>query len=310
LDVLLMKRHNINAVRTSHYPPHPYFLDLCDEYGLYVIDECDIETHGFWHDNWARNPSDDLQWQMVYLDRMERMVERDKNHPSIVLWSLGNEAGNGQNHRAMTEWAHRRDPSRPVHYEGDGWAEYSDIFSQMYTSHESLKSIGERTDCFDAPDEVVEARAAKPFILCEYAHAMGNGPGGLKEYWDLFYEHDRLQGGFVWEWIDHGIRQQTADGKEFFAYGGDFGEHPHDGNFVIDGLLFPNRTPSPGLVEYKKVIEPIRVELLDAPSGLIRITNLYLFSNLSHVRSDWRIVAGGKELIRGTLDLPNIEAGT
>jgi beta-galactosidase/evolved beta-galactosidase subunit alpha len=307
-DVLLMKRYNINAVRTSHYPPHPHFLDLCDEYGLYVIDECDLETHGFWSAG-LTNISDNPAWQATYLDRMERMVERDKNHPSIVLWSLGNEADSGQNHVAMTNWTHRRDPSRPVHYEGDTWAQYSDIFSQMYTSHETLKAIGERTDTFEASEEIVKARRSKPFIMCEYAHAMGNGPGGLKEYWDLFYRYDRLQGGFVWEWIDHGIRKRSEGGHEFFAYGGDFGEQPHDGNFVIDGLIFPDRTPSPGLIEYKKVIEPVKVQLLDAAKGGIRIWNLYDFSDLSHLEAEWQIVAGGKSLASGPLVLPDIAAG-
>jgi len=307
-DVLLMKRHNINAVRTSHYPPHPYFLDLCDEYGLYVIDECDLETHGFWNAG-LTNPSKDPIWEQAYLDRMERMVERDKNHPSIVLWSLGNEADSGQNHRAMTEWTHRRDPSRPVHYEGDTWAEYSDIFSQMYTSHETLTAIGEKTDTFEAPEAIVKGRSAKPFIMCEYAHAMGNGPGALKEYWDLFYKYDRLQGGFVWEWIDHGMRKRTSDGQEFFAYGGDFGEHPHDGNFVIDGLIFPDRTPSPGLIEYKKVIEPVQVDLVDAATNRIRITNLYDFMDLSHLDAEWQVVAGGVVLATGELKLPSIEVG-
>lgn len=307
-DILLMKRHNINAVRTSHYPPHPYFLDLCDEFGLYVIDECDLETHGFWSAGLS-NISDDAAWQQTYLDRMERMVERDKNHPCVIMWSLGNEADCGQNHKAMTEWAHRHDPSRPVHYEGDTWTIYSDIFSQMYTSHETLKAIGERTDTFDASDEIVENRRRKPFILCEYAHAMGNGPGGLKEYWDLFYKYERLQGGFVWEWIDHGIRKWTPDGVEFFAYGGDFGEHPHDGNFVIDGLLFPDRTPSPGLIEYKKVIEPVKVEGVDAAAGKVRIRNLYDFIDLSHLNADWRAVSGGVVKAYGQLPLPSIPAG-
>lgn len=308
VDVLLMKRHNINAVRTSHYPPHPHFLDLCDEHGIYVIDECDIETHGFGMDGWAKNPSDDPLWEFAYLDRMSRMVERDKNHPSVILWSLGNEADSGCNHRAMTEWSHKRDPSRPVHYEGDRWAEYADVFTQMYTRHVDVEEIGKGLDRFEAAPEVVEARSKKPFFLCEYAHAMGNGPGGLKEYWDLFYKYDRLQGGFVWEWIDHGIRSRTPDGTEFFAYGGDFGEVPHDGNFVIDGLVFPDRTPSPGLIEYKKVIEPVRVDLVDAAAGTLRIRNLYDFIDLSHLRCEWRILAGGETLTDGLLEMPEIPA--
>ena len=242
-DVLLMKAHNLNAVRTSHYPPHPRFLELCDELGLYVIDECDLETHGFFLLEWRGNPSDDPRWEDAFVDRMRRTVERDKNHPSIVMWSLGNESGSGSNLSAMAAWTRERDPSRPLHYEHDWSCRDVDVYSRMYAPHEEVDAIGRG-----------EQHPDLPFILCEYAHAMGNGPGGLSEYQELFERHPRCQGGFVWEWIDHGLRQ-----GERFAYGGDFGEPLHDGNFVADGLLFPDRTPSPGLLEFKKVIEPVRI---------------------------------------------------
>ncbi|WP_415830377.1 glycoside hydrolase family 2 TIM barrel-domain containing protein, partial [Kibdelosporangium persicum] len=253
-DVLLMKQHNINAVRTSHYPPHPAFLDLCDEYGLWVIDECDLETHGFTEVGWERNPSDDPRWEAAYLDRMARMVERDKNHPSIIMWSLGNEAHTGRNLAAMASWTRTRDRTRPVHYEGDAACEYVDVYSRMYASHAEVDEIGRTT--------------SMPFILCEYAHAMGNGPGGLLEYRELFEKYPRCQGGFIWEWLDHGIRQVDAAGRPYFAYGGDFGETIHDGSFVIDGLLFPDRTPSPGLHELKKICEPVRITAL-ADTGTV-----------------------------------------
>ncbi|MDT0405632.1 glycoside hydrolase family 2 TIM barrel-domain containing protein [Streptomyces edwardsiae] len=269
-DVLLMKRHNLNAVRTSHYPPHPAFLRLCDEYGLWVIDECDLETHGFVEQEWRDNPVDDDRWTPALLDRAERMVERDKNHPSVVMWSLGNEAGTGRGLTAMAEWIHGRDPSRPVHYEGDTGCRDTDVYSRMYPPHEEVERIGRGLD------GGTHRRRGLPLILCEYAHAMGNGPGGLTEYQELFERYDRLQGGFVWEWIDHGVEHPELG----FAYGGDFGEELHDANFVCDGLLLPDRTPSPGLREYKKVIEPVRIEAGDA-AGTVRITNRYDFADLS-----------------------------
>ncbi|WP_281287640.1 glycoside hydrolase family 2 TIM barrel-domain containing protein, partial [Amycolatopsis rhizosphaerae] len=238
-DVLMMKRHNVNAVRTSHYPPHPDFLDLCDEYGLYVLAECDLETHGFTVAGWRGNPSDDPRWRQAMLDRMCRTVERDKNHPSVILWSLGNEAGTGGNLAAMADWVHERDPGRPVHYEGDGDSRHVDVYSRMYATHAEVEAIGRYEEPPTADPSADAHRRGLPFLLCEYAHAMGNGPGGLLEYQRLFERYPRCQGGFVWEWIDHGIRRHTPDGREFFAYGGDFGEPLHDGNFVLDGLVFP-----------------------------------------------------------------------
>jgi beta-galactosidase/evolved beta-galactosidase subunit alpha len=295
-DVLLMKQHNINAVRTSHYPNDPRFYELCDEYGLYVIDECDLETHGFHRTGNRSRLSDDPVWQQAYLDRMERTVHRDKNRPCVIMWSLGNESGFGCNHEAMYAWTKQFDPTRLVHYEGDRESKAADVFSTMYTSVEKMTELGKRRDL------------DKPHIMCEYAHAMGNGPGGFKEYWETFYKYKRLQGGFVWEWLDHGIRQRSADGQEYFAYGGDFGDEPNDFNFVIDGLVRPDRTPSPGLIEYKKVIEPVKTEVVDS-SGKVRLTNRYDFLSLDHLQLSWSVTADGKVLESGIMPIPRIAAG-
>ncbi|WP_109001096.1 glycoside hydrolase family 2 TIM barrel-domain containing protein [Streptomyces rishiriensis] len=296
-DVLLMKRHNVNAVRTSHYPPHPAFLDLCDEYGLWVIDECDLETHGFVEQDWRDNPVDDDRWTPALLDRAARMVERDKNHPSVVMWSLGNEAGTGRGLTAMAEWIRDRDPSRLVHYEGDVNCRDTDVYSRMYASHEEVERIGQGLD------GGALGRRQLPFILCEYAHAMGNGPGGLADYQKIFEAHDRLQGAFVWEWIDHGVKHPRLG----YAYGGDFGEELHDGNFVCDGLVFPDRTPSPGLVEFKKVIEPVA---LDATAeGTVRVTNKQDFADLSALAFTWAFQVDGETVGSGSLAVPPLAAG-
>ncbi|MFF4182655.1 glycoside hydrolase family 2 TIM barrel-domain containing protein [Streptomyces sp. NPDC001691] len=298
-DLLLMKRHNINAVRTSHYPPHPAFLDLCDELGLWVIDECDLETHGFEELGWRGNPVDDPRWTPALLDRAARMVERDKNHPSVVLWSLGNECGTGRGLSAMADWIRGRDPGRPLHYEGDRSCRDTDVYSRMYASHEETGRIGRREDT-DGP----QARARLPFLLCEYGHAMGNGPGGLTEYQELFETYERCQGGFVWEWIDHGLAHPGFG----YAYGGDFGEELHDGSFVCDGLLFPDRTPSPGLVEYKKVIEPVEIAG-DGRAGTVTVTNHHDFSGLSHLRFGWSYEVEGEPVASGPLDVPDLAPG-
>ncbi len=283
-DVLLMKRHNINAVRTSHYPPHPAFLDLCDELGLWVIDECDLETHGFLFTGWEKNPSDVPEWRESYLDRIRRTVQRDKNHPSIVLWSLGNESHTGANLAAMADWVRERDPSRPVHYEGDADCAYVDVYSRMYATHAEVDKIGQEPGI--------------PFLQCEYAHAMGNGPGGLAEYVALFDKYPRVAGGFVWEWIDHGLRHPVHE----YAYGGDYGEPLHDGNFVIDGLLFPDRTPSPGLLDVKKVYEPVRISFAD---GRVTVEEL---RPVPPLRFEWTAGdrSGELDLSTGSAPLPEL----
>ncbi|MEU8245533.1 glycoside hydrolase family 2 TIM barrel-domain containing protein [Nonomuraea sp. NPDC048916] len=296
-DVLLMKRHNVNAVRTSHYPPHPAFLDLCDELGLWVIDECDLETHGFGQVGWRGNPAGDPRWAESCLDRMRRMVERDKNHPSVIMWSLGNEAGVGRNLAAMAAWTRERDPSRPIHYEGDLSCAHTDVYSRMYATHAEVEAIGLGTE-EPLADPVLDARRrAMPFLQCEYAHAMGNGPGGLAEYQELFERHPRLAGGFVWEWIDHGLAHPALG----HAYGGDYGEPLHDSNFVIDGLVFPDRTPSPGLLDLKKVFEPVRFEF----SGrVVRVRDLHGFRDLSHLAFLGVVEADGVPVAELTLDVP------
>jgi beta-galactosidase len=307
-DLELMKQHNVNAVRTSHYAPDRRFLDLCDELGMWVIDECDLETHGFGPYGWKGNPTDDPQWREACLDRIARMVERDKNHASILMWSLGNECGVGENLRAMAEWARHRDPDRLVHYEGDYDSPYTDIYSMMYVSHDDLELIGQRKDEQTKDPANDEHRRGLPFILCEYAHAMGNGPGGLADYQKIFERHERIAGGFIWEWIDQGVRRRTEDGREWFAYGGDFGETLHDSNFITDGLVFSDRTPSPGLIEYKKVIEPVRIEI-QPDRRTVTVANGYDFADTAHLRFTWRLEDDGLPVAEGDLDVPAIAAG-
>ncbi len=308
-DVLLMKQHNINAVRTSHYPPHPAFLDLCDELGLWVIDECDLETHGFcFFPGWRGNPVADQRWTPALVDRARRMVERDKNHPSVVIWSLGNECGPGIGLSAMAAWIRERDPSRAVHYENDGNYPDSDLYSLMYAPHAEVEAIGRHEEPPLEDPELDAHRRSLPFVLCEYAHAMGNGPGGLADYQRIFETYERCQGGFVWEWIDHGISTRTPDGRPFFGYGGDFGEELHDGNFVCDGLLFPDRTPSPGLIEYKKVIEPIHITG-DGTRGSVTIRNGHDFADTSHLAFAWAYEVEGREFATGNLAVPPLAPG-
>ncbi|WP_126664550.1 glycoside hydrolase family 2 TIM barrel-domain containing protein [Haloterrigena salifodinae] len=295
-DVKLMKRHNINAVRTAHYPNDPRFYELCDEYGLYVLDETDLECHGMIQAETTEHLSDDPRWENAYVDRMVRMVERDKNHPSVICWSLGNESGFGAHHERMAAVTRERDPTRPIHYEPDTEQTVSDIIGPMYPPFEQLEGWAD-TDL------------EHPVILCEYAHAMGNGPGNLRKFWELFYEHDGLQGGFVWDWIDQGLRQTADDGSEWFAYGGDFGDEPNDGNFNINGLVFPDREPSPGLTEYKKVIEPVVLREASLERGELTVENRYDFRSLEHLRASWRVLSDGRVVESGRLPLPSVAAG-
>jgi beta-galactosidase len=307
-DVVLMKQHNVNAVRTSHYPPDPRFLGLCDEYGLLVIDECDLETHGFALAGWRGNPSGDPRWLPAYLDRIRRTVERDKNHPSVIMWSLGNEAGTGGNLERMAEWIRGRDPGRLIHYEGEPDAFYTDVYSRMYTGYADLDAIGRRQEAVTADGGHDEHRRALPMMLCEYGHAMGNGPGGLADYAELFDRHPRLHGGFIWEWIDHGIAQVTPEGERYFAYGGDFGEPVHDGNFVIDGLVFPDRTPSPGLAEAKAVFAPAAITI-DPGTRTIAVRNRHHTASMAAYRFGWRLEDGGVLVAAGDLTVPPVPAG-
>lgn len=300
-DILLMKQHNINAIRTSHYPNSPYLYELCDQYGMYVIDEADIECHGFELTNNYNWVADDPAWEKVHVDRLIRMIERDKNHPSIIMWSLGNESGFGHNFRKMATVCKEMDGSRLVHYEGDSKAEVTDVYSTMYTWLENQPK-GRKTI-----QDIIDT-SVKPHIHCEYGHAMGNGPGGLKEYQELIYKHEHLQGGFIWEWYDHGIESIDEHGNVYYRYGGDFGDDPTNGNFCIDGLLMPDRTPSPALIEYKKIIEPVHTHALDLENGKIQVENKYDFINLDHLTLCYSIEKDGITLQTGTADLTGIPA--
>jgi beta-galactosidase len=277
-DLLLMKQHNINAVRCSHYPSHPTILSMCDELGLWVIDEADLECHGFEQASAqaAKFTSDNEDWRAAYLDRMTQLVQRDKNHTSVIIWSLGNESFYGRNHKAMYEYAKSFDPGRLVHYEGDVQAESADMFSYMYPSVEKLVELAKQNTADDGSFE-------KPIILCEYAHAMGNGPGLLQDYHVTFKGHPSLQGGFIWEWANHGLWKEQ-DG--IYAYGGDFGDVPNDGTFVMDGLCNSEHKPTPGLVELKKVFEPIKARVV---GDNMVIENEYDFIGLEGVRAHYKI---------------------
>ncbi|SNY47266.1 glycoside hydrolase family 2 TIM barrel-domain containing protein [Paractinoplanes atraurantiacus] len=295
-DVALMKQHHINAVRTSHYPPDPYFLQLCDRHGLYVVEECDIETHGFSLVDWRGNPSDDPAWADVYLDRMRRMVERDKNAAGVVMWSLGNESGWGRNLAANARWTAERDPSRPVHYEGDADCESVDVYSRMYPGYDELAAIGRGEEPALADPARDRRRRGLPMIMCEYGHAMGNGPGGLAEYEAVIDAHPRLAGGFIWEWIDHGLGEKGL-------YGGDFGETVHDGSFVIDGLVLPDRAPSPGLAEFAAVIAPVRLRM---DGDELVVENRWSFTSTEKVVFGWSLSADDMVIDEGVLDVPAV----
>ncbi len=289
-DLMIMKRHNINAIRTSHYPNDPRFTALCDQYGFFVVDEADLEAHGMWAYGNQDFVSHDPAWREAYLDRAQRMVERDKNHPSIIIWSLGNEAFYGDNHRAMSTYIKSRDKSRLVHYEGcnAGWkgyeqeVEYLDIESRMYPDPNYCKNYCE--------DEGYKL----PFFLCEYSHAMGNGPGDLKEYWDVIWSHDNFLGGCVWEFIDHSVTIDV-NGKKGYTYGGDFNDHPNDGNFCVDGLVYPDRTPHTGLLELKAVIAPLAIEATDDPTRYV-VRNRRYFTDLSDLEVVCTIKSDGKAI--------------
>ena len=277
-DVRMMKQYNINAVRCSHYPANEYFYDLCDEYGLYVIDEADLECHGF---EWVENYTwitDDPEWKDAFVERSRRMVLRDRNHPSILMWSLGNESAFGCNFRSAAQAVREMDSTRLIHYEGDFEAEVTDVYSTMYTRLKPLEEIADD----------LKKGAGKPHVHCEYAHAMGNGPGGLLAYQKLYRSKKRLQGGFIWEWYDHGIYTEE-NGEVFYRYGGDFGDFPNNGNFCIDGVLMPDRTPSPGLLEYKQVIAPVEIAAMPGSKRRICLKNYYDFLSLEHVCLDWEV---------------------
>ncbi len=298
-DVKLMKQNNINAVRTSHYPNHPYFYDLCDEYGLYVIDETNLETHGTWNYSHVQEfqegaiPGSKPEWTANVIDRCNTMVLRDYNHPSILIWSLGNEAYGGSNFITMKDHIKALDSSRVIHYEGvfhdRDFEEATEIDSQMYVRPDVLEGYA-------------KYNPKKPIILCEYAHAMGESCGNLFEYTDLFHKYDALQGGFIWDWIDQALWKEE-EGLEFLAYGGDFGDSPNDNFFCGNGLVLADRIETPKLKEVKKCYQPIECRPKDLQAGLVTFVNYHLFKDSSYLDVVYRVETDGKLVGQGKLDI-------
>ncbi|TLS82389.1 beta-galactosidase subunit alpha [Photobacterium damselae subsp. damselae] len=296
-DLILMKQHNINSVRTAHYPNDPRFYELCDIYGLFVMAETDVETHGFANVGDLSRITNDAAWEAVFVDRAERHVHAQKNHPSIIMWSLGNESGYGCNIRSMYAATKAIDDTRLVHYEEDRDAEVVDVISTMYSRAQLMNYFGEH------PHE-------KPRIICEYAHAMGNGPGGLTEYQNVFYAHDHIQGHYVWEWCDHGILARDENGEEFYKYGGDYGDYPNNYNFCMDGLIFPDQTPGPGLKEYKQVIAPVKIHAVDGSNNRFTIENKLWFSDLNDYTITADVRAEGETLRTVQFKVENLTANS
>jgi beta-galactosidase len=300
-DLVHLKRFGFDSVRTSHYPNDPAFLELTDELGLYVIAEADIESHAFWG-TLCEDPRYLAQW----VERVARMAQRDKDHPSVLLWSLGNESGYGANHDAAAGWLRRYDPSRPLHYEGAirfDWARdqaATDIACPMYPPISAI---------------VAHARSGRqryPLIMCEYSHAMGNSNGTLAEYWEAIESTPGLQGGFIWEFRDHGLEQRMPDGSVRWAYGGDFGERPHDGDFCVDGLNWPDRTPKPAMWEHHAIATPVRIALGGAAHvgrGVIELENLRWFRDTGWLSVHWSVDRDGITLAEGDLPMPAIPPG-
>ncbi|WP_430811010.1 MULTISPECIES: glycoside hydrolase family 2 TIM barrel-domain containing protein [unclassified Carboxylicivirga] len=311
-EIMLMKQFNINAVRNSHYPTHPRFYELCDEHGLYVTDEANIESHGMYYGKYslAKNP----EWKEAHLDRNIRMVERSKNHPCIIVWSMGNEAGDGENFTAVYKWIKHRDPSRPVHYERAEMGDNTDIFCPQYPGAQYLKHYASK-------------HQTKPMIMSEYAHAMGNSTGNLMDLWDVIYDRTnrQLQGGYIWDWIDQGLLEHDEEGCPYWTYGGDYGENmPSDDNFVCNGVIYPDMTPQPGLWEVKYVYQYVRFSNEGLPFGQFKISNYHDFITLENYDIRWSISENGRELHHGfvdvdlqpheskvvTLDLPRVKGQT
>ena len=292
-DILLMKQNNINAVRCSHYPNQPVWYDLCDEYGLYVMDETNVESHGI---SYGKDilPGSDPKWTAAVVTRSDRMVRRDRNHASIVVWSLGNEAGHGDNFYKMADRIRKLDPTRPLHYRQMN--EAVDMDSETYpTPAWIIKRAQEKPN--------------RPFLMNEYAHAMGNSVGNLQEYWDAIEKYPALIGGFIWDWVDQGLRHETENGIEFFAYGGDFGDKPNSADFCINGLVSPDRVPHPSLYEVKKVYQNISSKLVDAESLKIEVYNTFSFTNTVAFSAVYELLEDGKVAETGQLSEIDVEPG-
>lgn len=295
-DIRLMKENNFNAVRTSHFPCHSRWYQLCDEYGLYVVDEANIESHPL-----ALSPDtqigDTESWIPAHLDRMQAMVERDKNHACVIIWSLGNESGKGCVFETLYNWVKKRDSSRPVQYEPAGEASYTDIVCPMYPALERLEEFSHKND-------------SRPMIMIEYAHAMGNSVGILGDYWKIIDESHCLQGGFIWEWMDHALELTNDKGQKYWGYGKDYHpDLPTDGNFMNDGLLAPDRTPHPHMAEVKKVYQPVRFHAVDVSAGHFEVENRYDFIGLEKLEIRYQISADGVERVCGSLGVVDVEPG-
>ena len=297
-DIRLMKENNINAVRTSHYPNDPRWYELCDKYGLYIVDEANIESHGMGYDMdkcLANRP----EWMNAFLDRTGRMFERDKNHPCVIIWSLGNESGSGINFRETYGWLCNRDRSRrPVQSEDAGTDSYTDIFCPMYKKIDVLVNYA-------------LSRPYRPLILCEYAHSMGNSCGNMKDYWDVIERYPCLQGGFIWDWVDQGLAATTDDGRFYWAYGGDLAPEgtPSDENFCMNGLMTADRQPKPQLHEVRHVYQNITMDLADYGKGLVRIANKYYFTGLEDFSFEWKLEGNGIEIAKGTIEGVSLSPG-
>ncbi|KAA3653845.1 MAG: DUF4981 domain-containing protein [Calditrichaeota bacterium] len=319
-DIFLLKQNNFNSIRTSHYPNDPHIYDLCDKYGLYVIDEANIESHGV-RGELANDPT----WTASTMDRVIRLVERDKNHASIISWSFGNESGCGPTFAGMSGYVKDFDPTRFIHYEGaqgdPNHPEYAPIgskkhkeFNAKYHSNPTDPPYVDVLSRMYPHLEQLEGIATSPFInrpilMCEYAHSMGNSLGNLKEYWDLIYAHDNLIGGYIWDMIDQGIERTAKNGKKYFAYGGDFGDTPNDQNFCINGVFNSDRGLRPQTYECKYVFQPVVIKAVDLKKGIIEIENRYNFTNLSNYMFTWEVVENGKTMQQGEFKGPDIEPG-
>ncbi len=297
-DIRLMKQFNVNTVRTCHYPDDPRWYELCDQYGLYVIDEANIESHGMGYDP-DRTLGNDPRFMKAHLARVQSMLERDKNHPSVIIWSMGNEAGDGVNFDTCYNWIKRRDPSRPIHYERAELGHNTDIYCPMYPEVEYLAEYASKPQ-------------TRPLIMCEYAHGMGNSTGNLQEYWDVIESHPQLQGGSIWDWVDQGIQQKDEQGRIYYAYGGDFGPKgtPSDSNFNCNGLVLPDRTPHPGLYEVKKVYQYIGIKLVDLEKGIISVKNKYDFITTANLDINWKLSGDGQVIASGVIEKPDIAPRT
>jgi len=287
-DIMLMKQNNLNAVRMSHYPHCTDWYKLCDKYGLYIVDEANLESHGSGYGK--ENPAFHQEWFEAHKDREYNLVERDKNHPCVIIWSMGNESGNGPAFQESYQWIKKRDPSRPVQFEPAGMENNTDIFCPMYPTIDHMKSYASKPQ-------------TRPFIMCEYAHAMGNSTGNFQEYWDVIGTSKNMQGGFIWDWVDQGLAKKADNGKIFWAYGGDFpgNENYHnDENFCCNGLISPDRIPHPGLSEVKKSYQYIHFLVKDLEQGVITVKNYYDFTNLSNYQFKWELIRNGKKITEGS----------